>query len=82
LGRANLLIVDEYRLVPLDVIDTVLRKMQADPRQPGFLSKPEYRGQKKYMERNKQIFLSSAWYKAHESWDRVESYNDQMVAGS
>lgn len=82
MGRANLLIVDEYRLVPLDVIDTVLRKMQADPRQPGFLSKPEYRGQKKYMERNKQIFLSSAWYKAHESWDRVESYNDQMVAGS
>lgn len=80
--RANLLIVDEYRLVPLDIIDTVLRKMQADPRQPGFLNKPEYKGNKKYIERNKQIYLSSAWYKAHESWDRVLSYNDSMVAGN
>ena len=80
-GRANLLIVDEYRMVPLDIIDTVLRKMQADPRQCGFMNKPEYKGNKKYLERNKQIFLSSAWYKAHESWDRVLSYNDNMVDG-
>lgn len=79
--RANLLIVDEYRLVPVNVIDTVLRKMQADPRQPGFLNKPEYKGNKKYIERNKQIYLSSAWYKAHEAWDRVLTYNDNMLAG-
>lgn len=79
--RANLLIVDEYRLVPVNVIDTVLRKMQADPRQPAFLNKPEYKGNKKYIERNKQIYLSSAWYKAHEAWDRVLTYNDNMLAG-
>lgn len=80
-GRANLLIVDEYRLVPLDIIDTVLRKMQADPRQCGFMTKPEYKGKEEYQERNKQIFLSSAWYKAHEAWDRVVSYNASMVDG-
>lgn len=80
-GRSNLLIVDEYRLVPLDIIDTVLRKMQADPRQCGFMNKPEYKGKEEYQERNKQIFLSSAWYKAHEAWDRVVSYNASMVDG-
>lgn len=79
--RANLLIVDEYRLVPLTIIDTVLRKMQADTRQAGFMSKEPYKGNEKYQERNKQMFLSSAWYKAHEAWDRVLTYNDNMLEG-
>lgn len=55
--------------------------MQISSRAPKFMEKPEYKGLKKYQERNKQIFLSSAWYKAHESWDRVVSYNDNMTDG-
>lgn len=80
-ARSNLLIVDEYRLVSSDIIDSVLKKFQISPRQPAFLNKPEYKDNKKYKERNKQIFLSSAWYKAHESWDRVVSYKDSMLEG-
>lgn len=80
-ARSNLLIVDEYRMVPVDIIDSVLKKFQIAPRSPKFMNKPEYKGKKKYQERNKQIFLSSAWYKAHESWDRVVTYNDNMVDG-
>lgn len=80
-ARSNLLIVDEYRMVDQDIIDSVLKKFQTAPRQPKFLNKPEYKDNKKYKERNKQIYLSSAWYKAHESWDRVVSYTDSMLEG-
>lgn len=76
--RSNLLIVDEYRMVDIDIIDSVLKKFQTAPRQPKYLSKPEYKHLK---ERNKQIFLSSAWYKAHESWDRVVTYQEAMTDG-
>src|SRR5690606_7446971 len=59
-ARSNLLIVDEYRMVNSDIIDSVLKKFQTAPRQPKYLNKPEYAH---LQERNKQIFLSSAWYK-------------------
>lgn len=65
-------------MVPADLIDSVLKKFQSAPRNPKYLRKPEYEHLK---ERNKQIFLSSAWYKAHESYDRVVSYNDSMIDG-
>lgn len=81
MARSNLLIVDEFRLVSNEIVDTVLRKMQAAPRHPGFMDLPEYKGLEKYEEINKQIFLSSAWFKAHESWDKVQSYNDNMTDG-
>lgn len=61
--RANLLIIDEFRMVDLDIINTVLRKFNSSPRQPGFLRKAKYKDNEKYLERNKEIYLSSAWYK-------------------
>jgi len=80
-ARSTVLIVDEYRQVSTEIVDSVLRKFQISPRNVKFMEKPEYKGDKKYQERNKQIFLSSAWYKAHESWDRVVTYNDNMTDG-
>jgi len=65
-------------MVDIDIIDSVLKKFQTAPRQPKYLGKPEYAHLK---ERNKQIFLSSAWYKAHESYDRVVSYQESMTDG-
>lgn len=58
--RANLIIVDEFRIVPLEIINKVIRKFMSAPRQPKFLQKPEYAHLK---ERNKEIYLSSAWLK-------------------
>ena len=40
-NRANILLVDEFRMVDLDTINTVLRKFLTTPRQPGYLTKPE-----------------------------------------
>ena len=41
-ARANILVCDEFRLVSLDVIQSVLRKFLIAPRQPGYLNKPEF----------------------------------------
>jgi len=70
-ARANILIVDEFRMVDLDVINTVLRKFLTAPRSPGFLSKKEF---KHLVERNKEIYMSSCWYKSHWSFDKAKAY--------
>ena len=75
--RSNVLIVDEFRMVDLDVINKVLRKFQTAPRQPKYLEKPEY---KHLQERNKELYLSSAWYKHHWSWERFLTYFKAMTS--
>ena len=67
-NRANILIGDEYRMIPKDIYDTVARKFLTNPREPGYLSKPEYRH---LVERNKTILLSSAYFKDHWSYTKV-----------
>lgn len=76
--RANLIIVDEFRMVDKTIIDTVLRKMMSAPRLCGFHSKPEYAHLK---ERNKEIYLSSAWYTHHWSWQKAQSFFEAMTDG-
>jgi phage terminase large subunit-like protein len=41
-NRANILVIDEFRMVDLNIINTVLRKFLTSPRQPKYLDKPEY----------------------------------------
>jgi hypothetical protein len=74
--RSNVLVVDEFRMVDLEVINKVLRKFQTAPRQPKYLEKPEY---KHLQERNKELYLSSAWYKHHWSWERFLTYYKAMI---
>lgn len=70
-SRANILVIDEFRMVDKDTIDTVLRRFLTAPRQPNYLNDPEYAH---LIERNKEIYMSSAWYKAHWSFDKARSY--------
>ena len=70
-SRANILIVDEFRMVDLDTINTVLKRFLTAPRQPNYLNNPKY---KHLLERNKEIYMSSAWYKSHWSFDKAKSY--------
>ena len=68
-NRAHILIIDEFRLVHKDVIDTILRKFLASEREPLYseLTKEEKKEQKK-KERNKTLFLSSAYFQDHWSY--------------
>ena len=50
--RSNILVIDESRMVKQKIVDTVLRPMNASPRQPGYLRKPEY---KHLQEMNKEM---------------------------
>lgn len=76
--RANVVVVDEFRMVDKQIIDTVLRKFMTAPRQPKYLDKPEYAHLK---ERNKELYLSSCWFKHHWSWDKVKAYMKAFVEG-
>ena len=75
-ARANILVCDEFRLVPLNVIQAVLRKFLIAPRQPGYLNKKQYQH---LTERNKEIYMSSCWYKSHWSYEKAKSYTAQLV---
>lgn len=74
--RANILIVDECRLVDLNVINNVLKKFLTASRQPGYKSNPKY---KHIQEENKEIYMSSAWYQDHWLYDKAVDYYDRML---
>ena len=75
-NRANILITDEFRMVAKDILDTVLRKFLTAPREPGYLHKPKYAHLK---ERNKEIYLSSAFYQSHWSYKKMRDYASKML---
>lgn len=70
-ARATCIIIDEFRMVDKDVLDTVLRRFLADPRHPNYLNKKEYQH---LQERNKEIYMSSCWLKSHWSWEKAKDY--------
>lgn len=75
-NRSNIIVVDEFRMVDLDIINKVLRKFNTAPRQPRYLSKPEYAH---LAERNKELYLSSAWYKQHWSFEKLKAFATNLV---
>lgn len=75
--RRHIIVYDEFRMIDLNTITTVLKKFLSTPRQPGFLSKPEYKDYP--LERNKEFFLSSAWFASHWSYQRMLSYTNNFL---
>lgn len=75
-ARANILVCDEFRMVDLNTINTVLRRFLTAPRQPNYLNNPEY---SHLLERNKEIYMSSAWMKSHWSFEKAKAYTVNML---
>lgn len=75
-NRANVIVVDEFRMVDLNTINTVLRKFLTAPRQPGYLKNPKYAH---LQERNCEIYASSAYYKSHWCFEKAKSYFANML---
>lgn len=75
-NRANILLVDEFRMVDQDTINTILKKFLTTPRMPGYIHMPEYSHLK---ERNKEIYLSSAYFKSHWSYQKFIDYARNML---
>ena len=70
-NRANILIVDEFRLVLKDTIDTILRKFLSSVREPDYseLTKKE-KEIEMLKEENQSIFLSSGYFQDHWSYQK------------
>lgn len=77
-NRANVLVLDEFRMIDKDTIDTVLTKFLTASRQPGYLNKPEY-AYLKDQERNRQVYLSSAYFQDHWSYAKVKTFVKNML---
>ena len=72
-NRANVLLLDEFRLIQKDVIDTILRKFLTQRRMPRYeeLSKDEKLVEYD-KEKNMTMYLSSAYFKDHWSFTKCE----------
>lgn len=75
-GRSTCIIIDESRMVEQNIVDTILVPMNADPRHPGYLDKPEYAH---LQEMNKIFFMSSAYFASSEMFEKVKSYVANML---
>lgn len=79
-NRANVLLIDEFRLVNKDVIDTILRKFLTQKRMPKYaeLNKDERRSEYA-KEKNLIMYLSSAYWAEHWSFTKcVDTYRAMM----
>ena len=79
--RANLLILDEFRMIDPQIYKNVLRRFLAVSRQPRYLKKEEYKNNKELMERNQEIFLTSPYYKFNWSFNRYSVFIKAMLQG-
>lgn len=81
-NRANLLVVDEFRLVKQDTISTVLKKFLTERREPPYseLTKEEVKLERA-KEPNMQFYLSSAFFKDHWSYNQMLSNFRTMLNG-
>lgn len=68
-NRATLLLLDEFRMISKDVIDTILRKFLTLRRMPRYASLSKEERNKEYdKEKNKTMYLSSAYWADHWSY--------------
>lgn len=77
--RGHLFVGEEFRLIEKDVLDKIFRPMLAAPRMPGYTEKEEYKNYP--AEQNSEIYISSAWYKSHHSYDKFKAFTKKMLNG-
>ena len=79
-NRANLLIIDEFRLVSKDTIDTVLKKFLTQQRMPPYTKLSKEERLKAYnKEPNRSMYLSSAYFSDHWSYTRCTDTFEAML---
>lgn len=70
-NRANVLLLDEYRLISKDTIDTILRKFLTLRRMPKYEELTDQQRLAEYdKEKNLTMYLSSAYFKDHWSYTK------------
>lgn len=78
-GRANMLIIDEARMVDKHIIDSVLKKFLTASRHAGFMDREKYKDYP--MEPNQEMYLTSGWYANHWCYNLFRDYAAGMITG-
>jgi len=76
--RGNILILEEFRMINEQILNTVLRPFLNVFRQPPYLKKEEY---SHLTEENIELYISSAYYSSHWMWKSMQSTRDLMLKG-
>lgn len=76
--RGNILILEEFRMIDENILNTVLKPFLNVYRQPPYLKKEKY---KHLTEENVEIYISSAYYTSHWMWKSMKSARDLMLKG-
>lgn len=76
--RGNFLILDEFRLIDKEKLNKVLRMFLTSNRQPPYLTKLKY---SHLTEENKELYISSCWYKSHWMYEKFKSFVVSMCKG-
>ena len=80
-NRANVLILDEFRMLDKNTINTVLKRFLGAPRQPNYLNLKDYKGRPELIETNVEVYMSSCWLKSHWSFDKAKAYTVNLLGG-
>lgn len=79
-NRATLLLLDEFRMIAKDIIDTILRKFLTQRRMPRYSELTREQRDAEYAkEKNKIMFLSSAFFSDHWSYTKCEDTGKFMI---
>ena len=79
-NRCNVLLLDEYRLISKDTIDTVLRKFLTLRRMPRYSELTDDERKREYAkEKNLTLYLTSAFFKDHWSYLKCVDTYDAMI---
>jgi len=82
-AHCNVLVLDEFRMIDIRVYQNTLRRLIGAQRQPGYLTIPEYSGKEWVdLEKNRQVLLSSAYYKHNWAYDMFKTYFGKQNNGS
>ena len=82
-NRANLLLLDEFRLISKDVIDTILKKFLTQKRMPKYSALTKEERKAEYAkEHNRTFWLSSAYLTDHWSYLRCTDTFKMMLDDS
>lgn len=75
---ANVIIIDEARMVPEFILNTVIKKFLGSPRHPKYLDNPEYAD---FQERNQEIYMTSAYFKNSWMYKKCQIYAKNFLEG-
>ena len=82
-NRCNVLLLDEFRMISKDVIDTILRKFLAQKRKPSYSDLTKKEREVEYAkELNQTMYLSSAYFADHWSYTKCVDTCKFMLNGS